>query len=56
MSESTKDEEVTTLDSHIPAPPEDAAGENAKDAATGPETEAATGDDTPIKPLDSHIP
>ncbi|MBP0461735.1 hypothetical protein [Streptomyces montanisoli] len=56
MSEAKKDEEVTPLDSHIPAPPAD-GGTTAP--ATGAETSgqaAATDGDTPIKPLDSHIP
>ncbi|WP_329457328.1 hypothetical protein [Streptomyces sp. NBC_01497] len=57
MSEISKDEDITTLDRHVPAPPADGATDAGAvvaptEAAT---TEAAT-DTTPIKPLDRHVP
>ncbi|WP_158710220.1 hypothetical protein [Streptomyces sp. NRRL F-5126] len=56
MSEAKKDEEVTPHDSHIPAPPADGGStEPAAEAETSGQG-AATDGDTPIKPLDSHIP
>ncbi|WP_345655382.1 sigma-like protein [Streptomyces tremellae] len=63
MSEAKKDEEITTLDSHAPAPPADgkAAAKDADAAAdevTTLDSHAGSepADGPPIKPLDSHAP
>lgn len=55
MSEGSKDEEITTLDSHTPAPP--AEEETNEVAPLDSHTPAPPADGgTPIKPLDSHTP
>ncbi|MEW2548939.1 hypothetical protein AB0910_24760 [Streptomyces sp. NPDC047002] len=63
MSEAKKDEEITTLDSHAPAPPAEGktaakGGDDAADEATALDSHAGSepADGPPIKPLDSHAP